>query len=60
MGGNIEATRRCGINTDKVVFSAFVVAGMLAGISGLLHRYMGVATSNLADGTVFMAFAGAL
>ncbi|MDI9607624.1 MAG: ABC transporter permease [Atribacterota bacterium] len=61
VGGNIEATRRCGINTDKVVFSAFVVAGMLAGISGLLYTgYMGVATSNLADGTVFMAFAGAV
>ena len=44
VGGNIEATRRCGINTDKVVFSAFVVAGMLAGISGLLYTgYMGVA-----------------
>lgn len=61
VGGNIEAARRCGINTDKMVFSAFVVAGMLAGIAGLIYTgYMGVATSNLADDTVFMAFAGAV
>jgi len=61
IGGNIEAARRCGINVDNVIFSVFTVAGMLSGISGLLYTgYMGVATSNLADGTVFMAFAGAV
>lgn len=61
IGGNIEAARRCGINTGNVIVSVFTLAGMLSAISGLLYTgYIGLAISNLADGTVFMAFAGAV
>lgn len=61
IGGNIEAARRCGINTGNVILSVFTLAGILSAISGLLYTgYIGIAISTLADGTMFMAFAGAV
>jgi ribose transport system permease protein len=35
-GGNEEAARLAGINVDRVKIAAFIVAGMLAGLAGLI------------------------
>jgi ribose transport system permease protein len=35
-GGNEEAARLAGINVDRVKIAAFVIAGMLAGLAGLI------------------------
>lgn len=60
-GGNPAASKMCGINTGNIVFWVFVIAGALSGLSGLLYTgYAGAVTSTLADGQVFMAFAGAI
>ncbi len=61
VGGNQEAARRCGINVGAVIMITYILGGVLAGLAGLLYTgYMSVATSNLAEGTVFTAFAGAV
>jgi len=36
VGRNEEATRYCGINTDRVIGSAYVLSMLLAGIAGIL------------------------
>ncbi len=36
LGGNKEATRLSGINTNRVVFTTFLLMGLLAGISGIV------------------------
>lgn len=39
VGRNEEATRFCGINTRRVIASSYVIAGLLAGISGILFAF---------------------
>lgn len=39
VGGNAEAARLSGVNTRLVVTSAYVIAGLLAGISGILFAF---------------------
>ncbi len=36
VGGNLEAARRSGINTKRIVFSVYVVSGLCAAISSLI------------------------
>ncbi len=61
VGGNPDATVMVGVNAGNVVFWVFVLSGALSGIAGLLYTgYAGAVTSTLADGKMFMAFAGAI
>jgi len=61
VGGNIQAARMAGINTGNVIFGTYTLAGVLSGLAGLLYTgYMRACPSTLAEGTVFLAFAGAI
>lgn len=58
VGGNAEATYRAGINSNRILWSSFVVAGLLAGVAGwLLAIRTSGATANLGTGMLFNAFA---
>ena len=56
-GGNRRASFISGINTEKVVIMAFVLAGFLSAIAGLITAGRQNAVSS---GLVMMAFAGAI
>ena len=61
VGGNPETTKMMGIKADNVLLGVFTLAGMLAGLSGLMYiGYIGSVTSLIAQGRVFDAFAGAI
>jgi len=58
VGGNLEATYRAGINSNRILFVSFVLAGLLAGVAGwLLAIRTSGATANLGVGMLFNAFA---
>lgn len=60
-GGNADTTEMMGINVSTVLFWVFALAGVLAGVSGLLYvGYVGSVTSLIAQGKIFNAFAGAI
>jgi simple sugar transport system permease protein/ribose transport system permease protein len=60
-GGNPRASYISGINTRRVITMAFLLAGLLAAISGLfaVGRQSSV-TNQMGHGIVLLAFAGAL
>lgn len=61
VGGDPRVSKMLGIDTGNTIFWVFVIAGALSGLSGMLYAGFSQAiTSTLADGTVFMAFAGAI
>jgi D-xylose transport system permease protein len=62
IGGNAEAARRAGINVSSVRTWAFVLAGLTAGIAGLLYAaYLGGMSNNVNGGQlVLYAVAGAV
>ncbi len=58
VGGNKDATFRAGINSDRIIWASFVLAGVLAGLAGwLLAIRTSGATANLGVGMLFNAFA---
>ncbi|WP_212524136.1 ABC transporter permease [Actibacterium sp. MT2.3-13A] len=58
VGGNREATFRAGINSDRILWLSFILAGALAGVAGwLLAIRTSGATANLGTGMLFNAFA---
>lgn len=60
-GGNRRASFISGIDTDKVVIYAFMLAGLLAAVAGLITAGRQNAVSNsMGEGMVMMAFAGAI
>ena len=60
-GGNRQASYISGINTDQVIIKAFVIAGILAAVAGLIAAGRQNAVSNsMGSGMVMMAFAGAI
>jgi simple sugar transport system permease protein/ribose transport system permease protein len=60
-GGNRRASFISGINTDKVMIWAFVLAGILAAVAGLITAGRQGAVSNvMGKDLVMMAFAGAI
>ena len=60
-GGNRQASYISGINTDRVMITAFALAGLLAALAGLITAGRQNAVSNsMGDGMVMMAFAGAI
>lgn len=60
-GGNPKASFIAGINTSRMVISAFVIAGLLAAVAGLLTAgRQGSVSNTMGDGMVMLAFAGAI
>jgi ribose/xylose/arabinose/galactoside ABC-type transport system permease subunit len=58
VGGNAEAARLAGINVRGVIFSAYVIAGVAAGIAALiLLGRLDSATPNAATGTELQVIA---
>jgi len=61
VGSDYEASSSLGIKSHLVVFWVYVIAGILAGIAGLLYvGFSGAVTNSLASGEVFWTFAGAI
>ncbi len=62
IGGNAEAARMLGINLPMMNFWIFTIAGVLAGVAGLLYiGYLDSIPSTIAGGDdIFLAFAGAI
>jgi simple sugar transport system permease protein len=61
IGGNREAARAAGINTDRISWLVFVVAGVLAALGGLvLTGYVGAINASQGDGMIFQVFAAAV
>jgi simple sugar transport system permease protein len=61
IGGNADAARVAGIRVDRVVWGALIVAGMLAGLAGLMltGRIASVVTSQ-GQNMIFYVFAAAV
>lgn len=60
-GGNRRAAYISGINTDRVIIAAFMLAGLLSAAAGLVTAGRQNAVSNsMGGGMVMMAFAGAI
>jgi len=60
-GGNPQASFISGINTQRIVITAFVLSGVLASLAGLISTGRQNAVTNaMGEGMVFMAFAGAI
>lgn len=60
-GGNRRACYISGIKTDRVMILAFVLAGLLSALAGLITAGRQNAVSNsMGEGMVMMAFAGAI
>ncbi|WP_175481978.1 ABC transporter permease [Gemmobacter aquatilis] len=61
IGGNEEAARAAGINVDRVIWSAFFFAGLLAGLAGVLMTgRLDSAVTTQGEGIIFSAFAAAV
>ena len=61
IGGNEDAARAAGINVDRVIWSAFVIAALLAGLAGLLLTgRLDSAVTTQGQGIIFSAFAAAV
>jgi ribose/xylose/arabinose/galactoside ABC-type transport system permease subunit len=61
VGGNEEAARAAGINVDRVIWSAFIFAGLLAGLAGILMTgRLDSAVTTQGQGIIFSAFAAAV
>jgi ribose/xylose/arabinose/galactoside ABC-type transport system permease subunit len=61
VGGNEEAARAAGINVDRIIWSAFIFAGLLAGLAGIvLSGRLDSAVTTQGQGLIFSAFAAAV
>ena len=61
VGSNREASRAAGINDKRVVVSAYVLSGFLAGVASfVLVGRLGTASAGISDGNLFLAFAAAV
>ena len=62
IGGNAEAARRAGINLSRIRVAAFVLAGLTAGIMGIVYAsYLGSVSTNVPGGqNVLYAVAAAV
>jgi len=51
IGGNAEAARRAGVNTNRIKVAAFALCGMTAGITGIIYSsYLGSISSGVNGG----------
>jgi D-xylose transport system permease protein len=62
IGGNAEAARRAGVNTNRIRVAAFALCGLTAGITGIIYAsYLGSISSNVNGGqNVLYAVAAAV
>ncbi|MFI7306315.1 ABC transporter permease [Micromonospora aurantiaca] len=61
VGGNADAARAAGIRVERVVWTAFIVAGALAALAGLmLSARLGSVAANQGNGMIFTVFAAAV
>lgn len=61
VGGNEEAARAAGIDVNRVIWSAFFFAGLLAGLAGILMTgRLDSAVTTQGQGIIFSAFAAAV
>jgi simple sugar transport system permease protein len=61
IGGNEDAARAAGIDVDRMIWSAFFFAGLLAGLAGiLLTGRLDSAVTTQGQGIIFSAFAAAV
>jgi len=62
IGGNAEAARRAGINLSRIRVAAFALAGLTAGIMGIVYAsYLGSVSTNVPGGqNVLLAVAAAV
>ena len=61
VGGNGEAARLAGIPTTKIRFSAFILCGVLAALTGvLMASRLGSAQANIGNGFEMIVIAGAV
>jgi D-xylose transport system permease protein len=62
IGGNAEAARRAGINLSRIRVAAFTLAGLTAGIMGIIYAsYLGSVSTNVPGGNnVLYAVAAAV
>jgi D-xylose transport system permease protein len=62
VGGNAEAARRAGISLSRIRVLAFMICGLMAGVSGLLYAsYLGSISNNVDGGQyVLFSVAGAV
>lgn len=61
IGGNVDAARAAGIRTDRVLWSALVVASMLAALAGImLAGRLGSVAASSGNGWIFTVFAAAV
>lgn len=55
VGGNIEASRRAGINVRFIQLAAFTISGALVGLGGLLDAArLGVASATIGDSDIML------
>jgi D-xylose transport system permease protein len=51
IGGNAEAARRAGVNTNRIKVAAFALCGLTAGITGIIYSsYLGSISSGVNGG----------
>ena len=61
IGGNPEAARAAGIRTNRMVFGALVLGGLLAALAGImLSGHLASVASNQGSGAIFTVFAAAV
>ncbi|MBP2475103.1 simple sugar transport system permease protein [Crossiella equi] len=61
IGGNAQAARAAGIRVDRIAWSVFIVAGVLAAIGGLIQTgYVGAISAGQGDRMIFTVFAAAV
>ncbi|QKZ05744.1 ABC transporter permease [Pseudomonas eucalypticola] len=61
IGGNEEAARAAGINVNRVIWSAFIFAALLAGLAGVMMTgRLDSAVTTQGQGIIFSAFAAAV
>ena len=61
IGGNVDAARAAGIRTDVVIFSVFVIGGVLAALAGLLFvGQLGSVAAGQGQNMIFETFAAAV
>jgi D-xylose transport system permease protein len=62
VGGNPEAARRAGINVDRVRIAVFMIAGLMAGVGGIMQasRLRSVATNTGSGDLLLLVIAAAV
>ena len=61
VGGSPESARMLGINPNRMYFIVYVLSGVFAGFSAIFYTgFLHAVPPALADGNVFLAFAGAI